>query len=91
GKPQIEHDYLYWEFTSWNGEIGKQAIRKGDFKAIRQNVRENPDAGIELYNLKNDPGETMNVAAYYPEIVQEMKVLFKEARTESAEFPLFKR
>lgn len=89
GKKQKEHDYLYWEFTSWNGRGGKQAIRKGNFKAVRLNVTGNPDAEIELYDLANDLSETNNIAARYPETVQEMKVLFGKARTESATFPLF--
>ncbi|MBD3239310.1 MAG: sulfatase-like hydrolase/transferase, partial [Chitinivibrionales bacterium] len=30
GKPQLEHDYLYWEFAKGGG---RQAIRKGRYKA----------------------------------------------------------
>jgi arylsulfatase A-like enzyme len=87
GKSQREHDYLYWEFTERGG---KQALRRGDFKAVRLNVTENPDAEIELYNLDNDLSEAKNVATQYRDIVQEMRVLFREARTKSNSFPLFK-
>ena len=88
GKNQKKHDYLYWEFTE---QGGKQAIRKGSFKAIRLNVTKNPNAKIELYNLAGDLGETKNIAAGHPEKVQEMETLFKKARTESRTFPLFKK
>jgi arylsulfatase A-like enzyme len=87
GKTQKEHDYLYWEFTERGG---KQALRKGDFKAIRLDVTKNPDAEIELYNLASDLGETKNIATRYPETVQEMRTLFRKARTKSGAFPLFK-
>lgn len=85
GKSQKEHEYLYWEFTERGG---KQAIRKGDFKAIRQNIFENPDAPVELYNLANDLGETKNIAGENPQIMEEMAKLFQTARTESEVFPL---
>jgi len=43
GRPQPEHDYLYWEFH----ELGKkQAVRKGNWKAVRLNVYENPEGAI---------------------------------------------
>jgi len=88
GKKQKEHEYLYWEFTERGG---KQAIRKGDFKAVRLNVSKNPQAAIELYNLADDLGETKDIAGEYPEKVQEMERLFKKARTKSGTFPLFKK
>jgi len=86
GKEQPEHDYLYWEFPA---KGGRQAIRKGDFKAVKLGVHKNPDAPIELYNLAKDRGENNNVAKKYPEIVAEMRRLFKSARTESKDFKLF--
>jgi arylsulfatase A-like enzyme len=88
GKPQRPHDYLYWEFTERGG---KQAIRMGDMKAVRNNVSANRDAEIELYDLAEDLGETTNIAAQHPDIVKQMKRLFTEARTESATFPLYRK
>jgi arylsulfatase A-like enzyme len=87
GGNQKEHDFLYWEFTERGG---KQAIRKDNFKAVRLNVSNNPDAVIELYDLDNDLGENNNIADQNPEIVSEMAELFKKARTPSETFPLYK-
>ena len=56
---QQPHDYLYWEFHE---QGGKQAVRRGPWKAVRLGVGKNPDAKPELYNLDNDPGETTNLA-----------------------------
>lgn len=85
GKKQKQHDYLYWEFFSYNynwdqGEkkkprntFNKQAVRMKEWKAVRNDLSGNPDAPLELYNLDNDIGETQNVAAQHPEIVKEIK------------------
>lgn len=36
--------------------------------------------GLELYNLRNDPGETTDVASRHPEVVRELLALAEEAR-----------
>jgi arylsulfatase len=85
---QRPHDYLYWEFPSYGGQ---QAVRKGDWKAVRQDMlrRNNPDPlAIELYNLASDLGESQNVAADHPEVVDQMRTIMREARTPSELFPL---
>ncbi|MGB1128452.1 MAG: sulfatase [Haloferula sp.] len=60
------------------------AVRKGDWKLIRR-FKENPDyyeGMVELYDLKNDLGETTNLAEKMPEKVAELGKLidahFKE-------------
>ena len=73
-----EHDYLYWEFQ------GVQAIRRARFKAIRHGV----DEPAELYDLLDDPAESIDVASEHPDIVREMLELFSSARVESDLFPL---
>ncbi len=78
-----KHDYLYWEFHEHGG---KQAILKDNWKAIRLNVRKNPDGKLELYNLENDPGEKNNIAEDYPELVKEFAQLMEESRTQSDKF-----
>lgn len=84
---QKKHDYLYWEFYERGG---KQAVRKENWKAIKQNVSKNSDAPIELYDLSKDHRELDNLADKYPEIVKEMAEIFNSARVESSIKPLFK-
>jgi arylsulfatase A-like enzyme len=86
-KNQRKHDFLYWEFTE---QGGKQAIRRGDYKAVKLDVLENPDSKIQLYNLANDLQEEKNIADQHPEIIKEIRMLFEQGRIESREFPLFK-
>ena len=86
GKPQAqrEHPYLYWEFHE---QGKKQAVRMGDWKAVRLNVAKEPSGPIELYNLKDDLGEQDNVADQHPEIVKEMAEIMASARTPSEHWP----
>jgi len=86
-KTQKKHEYLYWEFSP---QGGKQAILKDNWKAIRLNVAENKKSKIQLYNLNKDIGENNNVADSQPQIVAEMKEIFKNARTVNKNFKLFK-
>ena len=61
---QVDTDnrLLYWEFP------GKQrAARKGDWKCVTIH----PNQPLELYNLKEDPEETNNLAKKYPRRVKE--------------------
>lgn len=86
GKMQKTHDYLYWEFHAMNG---KQAIRQGKWKAVRLNVLIKVKAITELYNLEEDPSETINLATKYPEKVREMELLMDKSHTESQLFPFY--
>ena len=83
---QKRHSYLYWEFH----EKGKrQAIRMGNWKAVRLNLAKDPNAAIELYDLSRDIGEENNIAALHPDVVGRIKPLFTSARVESEVFTLF--
>ncbi|MEN7547181.1 arylsulfatase [Rapidithrix thailandica] len=85
---QEEHEYLYWEFHE---QGGKQAVRKGNWKAIRLSVHKNPDNPLELYDLSKDEAEQNNVAEAHPEIVKEMEAIMKDARTENEIFNFTKK
>lgn len=69
GRPQAEHDALYWEFHE---QGGKQAVRMGKWKAVRLDVSRDPNARPALYDLARDPGESRDVADEFPEVVAEM-------------------
>ncbi|MCC6144582.1 MAG: sulfatase-like hydrolase/transferase, partial [Candidatus Hydrogenedentes bacterium] len=70
GKDQPEHEDLYWEFYE---EGGKQALRKGPWKAIRLNCHKDPAGPLELYNLAEDPAEERDLANQHPDIVEQMR------------------
>lgn len=67
---QNRHPYLYWEYN----EFGKkQAIRKGDWKLIRQYNK--GVLKLELYNLSKDKHEDINLIDLYPEMARELITL----------------
>jgi len=77
---QKKQDFLIWEFHGYGGQ---QAVRMGDWKAVRTKCYNSPDSPLELYNLADDIGETKNVAAEHPELVEQMERILKEERTPS--------
>lgn len=83
---QEVHEFMYWEFPSYGGQV---AIRMGDWKVVRQNLKNKKDPSLELYNLKEDPLETINVAALHPEILKKAAEIFKTERV-SPELKNFK-
>jgi arylsulfatase A-like enzyme len=83
---QQEHDYLYWEFIERGG---KQAVRKGRWKAVKLNVSTEDPSPIELYNLEQDILEANDVSGQYPEIVKELQEIMNEAHTSSKFFSLY--
>jgi len=84
GKPgQEKHDFLYWEFHELGG---RQAIRKDNWKFVRYDVLNGDKATTELYDLRTDMGETNNIAAQHPEVVNDMLELLKKSRTQSEIF-----
>lgn len=82
---QQQHGYLYWEFHEGGG---RQAVRMGNWKGVRLNVKEAPNGPIALYDLQADPAETTDVAAARPEIAKQLAERMEEAHHESAVFPL---
>ena len=82
--PQPQHDYLYWEFHEKNG---RRAVRQGDWKLVQYQVGLPDETTTELFNLKEDPSETMDLAGDQPEIFETLQQLMIGARTSS---PVFK-
>ncbi len=83
---QQAHEFMYWEFPSSGGQV---AIRMGDWKVLRRNLKSKEKPTLELYNLKDDPTETTNFADAHPEIIKKAAEIFDRER-ESPELESFK-
>mgnify|MGYP001196698075 FL=1 len=77
GENQENHKYLYWEIQ---GKGGQQAIRYGNWKGIKKNIL-NGKQKLKLYNLDNDIQELNDMSEEFPEIVNNLEIFLKEART----------
>jgi arylsulfatase A len=85
GKPQPLHRYLYWELHESGG---KQAVRMGNWKAVRLDVSKSNNTPLELYNLKDDPQERHNIATETAAIVKQMEAILKAAYVPDKDWPL---
>jgi arylsulfatase len=74
---QETHNYLYWEYPEYKGQI---AIREGDYKFIWKNLQED-DPMIEIYNLKDDPTEEISIAAENPDLVEKFMGIIEKEHT----------
>jgi len=84
GGPAPKREYFYWELHEGRPI---QAIRFGDWKAVRNG----PTAPLELYDLKNDVGETTDLAAQHPDAVARAEELLKAARVDDPNWPFEER
>lgn len=80
---QKKHEYLYWEFPSVGG---RKAIRQGDWKLIQYNISSSKKSGGKelktmLFDLSEDLGEENDLAAKYPERVEQMIELMSSAHS----------
>jgi len=69
--PRNSEDWLGWEL--W----GNRAIRQGDWKLLWMH-KPMGIADWELFNLRDDPGETQDLASQHPEKMKELLALWDE-------------
>jgi len=78
---QREHEYLFWDFPGYGGQLG---LREGRWKAVRRDLRRAPQAPLELYDLDADPGEQHDVAGQHPALAARLAQRMLDARREPA-------
>jgi arylsulfatase A len=84
---KLAREYFYWELEEAGG---KQAVRWGKWKGIKNGLTNNPDAALELYDLNADPFEKNNIASQHPAIVTQIEKYMREAHVPNKDWPLFK-
>ena len=63
----------------WDGDEDKWAVREGNFKLVK-----NKRGDIELYNLKDDIGESKNIVSSNPEIAKRLESDYNKWRSKMA-------
>ncbi len=66
-KNQQKHQYLYFEYPEKGGQL---AIREGRWKAVKLDLKKNPKAKWQLFDLTTDPWEENDLAAQYPQMLR---------------------
>jgi arylsulfatase A-like enzyme len=97
GEQQKEHEHLVWEYFHYNygwkpgsegprNELQSQAVRMGKWKGVRENIRNNPNAPLELYDLSKDFSEQNNLAEQFPDVVAQIQKIMQDEHTDSEFF-----
>jgi len=71
---QQKHGFLYFEYPENGGQL---AVRIGNWKGVKTNVRKEPNANWELFDLSKDRNEKTDIASANPEIIAQMKAIVK--------------
>ncbi len=80
GEPSLAREAIFWHYPHYGNQGGTpgSSIRAGDWKLIAFYE----DGRLELYNLRNDIGESCNVAGLYPERTRVMHDRLRRWRAE---------
>lgn len=78
GKPKLDRDALFWHYPHYSpqGGVPASAIREGDWKLIEFF----DDGRLELFNLKDDPGERRNLVRVNASVAARLNSRLKEWR-----------
>lgn len=76
---------MVWVFPEYTGQV---AVRWGDFKLVRRGLATSSPMEWELYDLANDPGEGVNLADAYPQVVEEGKSILTSQSEPNSVFPV---
>jgi arylsulfatase A len=84
GKRQKPAEFMYWEMPRYNAKLGEflnetpmQAVRMGEWKCVRPE----PNAALELYNLRTDVRETTDLAGKERDVLGRIESYLRIART----------
>ncbi|MCY1723509.1 sulfatase [Prolixibacteraceae bacterium Z1-6] len=82
GQSDQNHDAIFWHYPHYHstGMTPSSAVRMGDYKLIKWYEKNllHGHPGLEMFNLKEDIGETKNIAEEYPEKTNELEKLLEK-------------
>lgn len=75
GKSQKAHPFLYFEFPEKSGQV---AVRIGNFKGVKSQLKKDKNAPWELFDLVHDPSERHDIAKEHPSLLKQMDEIVKK-------------
>ncbi|MGH9372305.1 MAG: arylsulfatase [Vicinamibacterales bacterium] len=74
GRPGAQNgrEFLYFEYPEKGGQV---AVRLGNWKGVKVDMKRNPNAPWQLYALEADVAETDDVAKAHPEILRRLDAI----------------
>jgi arylsulfatase A-like enzyme len=76
---------MLWVFPEYGGQV---AVRIGDFKLVRQNLKTKTPGAWEVYDLSKDHGETNDLAATRSDLIEQAEGILRREVAENSVFPL---
>ena len=76
---------MVWVFPEYGGQV---AVRLGDFKVVRQQLKTRQPGPWEVYDLSRDPGETEDLSATRPDLIDQAKTTLRAEMSDNPRFPV---
>lgn len=76
---------MLWVYPEYGGQV---AVRLGTMKVVRQQLATRKPGPWEVYDISKDPGETRNIAAEHPAVIQEAVNVLRREMSDNPLFPL---
>lgn len=76
---------MVWVFPEYGGQV---AVRDGDYKLVRKDLKKKKQGDWELYNIASDLHESHDLAADEPDRVQALVDILRSQTDDNQTFPL---
>lgn len=81
----VQRKPMVWVFPEYGGQV---AVRQGDYKLVRKDLKKKNQGEWELYNIASDINETHDIAADEPAQVQSLIDILRSQTAANETFPL---
>jgi arylsulfatase A-like enzyme len=76
---------MLWVFPEYGGQV---AVRLGNFKLVRQDLKTRSPGAWEVYDVSRDPGETTNLAETHADLIRQAEEFLQREASENPVFPV---
>jgi arylsulfatase A-like enzyme len=80
-----ERKPMVWVYPEYGGQV---AVRIGDFKVLRRDLKKKKPGSWEVYDLSKDISEEYNLAPERPELIQRAEKIFSQQMSPNDKFPI---